>query len=572
MGKRKVFKNILLASLVIASFSAAVITQDSSKAVKAEEISYTIPENAFEIRTPDDVKTVFDGGAAFNGRNVVLMNNVDMAGHAFTFNSCAMAGEYAGIFEGQGYTISNYSVRGGLFNIIKSGGIISNLNLEFTQGDFSGSGAIANFNNGTVINCNTVITISKAVNTIGGIALESNGVVEDCSIYFDLQNASANTFFSIARNTTPTSENVINCRYNSNEIGRISANGGTIDPTLDPNAGSEELPTLAAPTNIAVVSEDGYHTLTFTEVEGAANYRVEYRSGTELAGFEIVANSPANLVADITPGEYTIYVKAVGVKDVSNDSEFATSASAVIIVLDSFPSAGLPINIASNSKIEGVGIQIFLADKPALDISDFEIRIVGFESETFAGYKDSIVGASISYAYYITDNGYLYATYAGAGFPDNGDQVLTLRLTYKAEGLTYLEELVFVGNFYDAEQGADLSLGYNFSYGEQFSTDRTSIRYIGKVYLGEKTIADLAGVYSAFEFEIKANIEGERKSTTLTTSTLMTSLNAVGEGGVDAVVAETGWYFFAVIIENIPASANYSTVRVNTAGVPVVVA
>lgn len=206
MGKNSFLKKILLTTLLISGFSMMMAGANNVSAVKAETTpTYEIPENAFEIRTVEDFKTVFDGGAAYSGRNIVLMNDINLLGHEFGFNACVMAGEFSGIFEGQGYRVFNFTKNGGLFNIIRgatetsSAGIVRNLTIENEHSTFSGCGSIANINNGIIENCDVVVSIVKSCNTYGGIALTNNGSISNCSVYFDLKNSVANSFYSIAQ-------------------------------------------------------------------------------------------------------------------------------------------------------------------------------------------------------------------------------------------------------------------------------------------------------------------------------------------------------------------------------------
>lgn len=566
MGKNSFLKKILLTTLLISGFSMMMAGANNVSAVKAETTpTYEIPENAFEIRTVEDFKTVFDGGAAYSGRNIVLMNDINLLGHEFGFNACVMAGEFSGIFEGQGYRVFNFTKNGGLFNIIRgatetsSAGIVRNLTIENEHSTFSGCGSIANINNGIIENCDVVVSIVKSCNTYGGIVLTNNGSISNCSVYFDLKNSVANSFYSIAQGGAGT---ITNCRYNSNEISRIGANGGDIDPTLDPFAGIEELPTLEAPTNVVLDSEDNVHMLTFTEVEGATGYEVIYKnSAGEVQDKEKVLGSPVQIATKVKPGTYHLFIKTLGERLVNKDSVEVATKPETITVLDNFPIYGLPISFAINSKVNGAGLELFFSDKPTIELSDIEVKIVGFESVHFAGYKDQILNAQINMVEYNSNNGRLYFHHSGPGFPDNEDIVFTIRLSYTLDKLIYLEELVFEGNIYNPELGTDCSLGYNVAYGQQVSVDNTKIRYIGKVYLGDKTVTDLSSKFECLTFKIKANINGVKKSTELSTTNLLKSLNAYAG---EAVAAEEGWYFFAVVIENIPSDVIYETISVKT--------
>ena len=114
------------------------------------------------------------------------------------------------------------------------------------------------------------------------------------------------------------------------------------------------------------------------------------------------------------------------------------------------PGDSQPIAIdAAQTKVEGAGIHIYLADKPNLAIEDFTITVVSFESTQFAGYKDQLMGAT-SKVHYIQGQGWLFSTIS-AGFPNDGDQVMVVNVTYVLDGVTYSQNLKFVSNAYVAE-------------------------------------------------------------------------------------------------------------------------
>jgi len=116
--------------------------------------------------------------------------------------------------------------------------------------------------------------------------------------------------------------------------------------------------------------------------------------------------------------------------------------------------AAEPIAIdASKTKVEGSGIHIYLADKPAITIDDITATIVSFESVTFAGYRDAIM-AGTNKVHYIADSGWFHSTLAN-GFPDNGDQKMVVNLSYTLGGVDYSQNLTFVGNFYQEDLSDD---------------------------------------------------------------------------------------------------------------------
>lgn len=109
-----------------------------------------------------------------------------------------------------------------------------------------------------------------------------------------------------------------------------------------------------------------------------------------------------------------------------------------------------PISIdGTKTKIEGAGVHIYLADKPNLSIEDINVTIVSFESTQFAGYKDSIMNSGFKKIHYIVDQGWLYGTVVN-GFPNDGDQVMIINVSYTFEGVLYSQDIKFVSNAYSA--------------------------------------------------------------------------------------------------------------------------
>ena len=55
-----------------------------------------------------------------------------------------------------------------------------------------------------------------------------------------------------------------------------------------------------------------------------------------------------------------------------------------------------------------------------------------------------------SKVHYIQGQGWLFSTIS-AGFPNDGDQVMVVNVTYVLDGVTYSQNLKFVSNAYVAE-------------------------------------------------------------------------------------------------------------------------
>ena len=91
---------------------------------------------------------------------------------------------------------------------------------------------------------------------------------------------------------------------------------------------------------------------------------------------------------------------------------------------------------------------IYLADKPAITLEELTITIISFESVQFAGYAEAIL-AGATKVHYIAETGYFYATVSN-GFPNDSDITMVVNVSYELNGVTYSQNLTFVGNVYQA--------------------------------------------------------------------------------------------------------------------------
>lgn len=177
--------------------------------VIASENSYIIPANAVEIGTAAQFTTFFNGSAENTNKNAVLTADIDLGGIT---RSMGMAGEYNGIFEGQGHTISNFSAGQPIINIMSSTSEVRNMTITCTF-TASGYGIVAFQNNGKINNVTTNITIANPVNTLAGITLVGSGSFTKCrSNWTFLAGATgANTLYPIVQNDA--GKTITNCSY-----------------------------------------------------------------------------------------------------------------------------------------------------------------------------------------------------------------------------------------------------------------------------------------------------------------------------------------------------------------------
>lgn len=177
----------------------------------ADAPKYEIPDGAFEIKDVATFKTVFDKGAAYTTRNFYLSNDIDLTGDdLITTPMMWMAGEFSGIFEGQGHTITG-DISWDMFNIIAASGVVRNVNIKTSNPIEANRDPLAHTNKGTISNVHIDMTVveKRATNTFAGMFFSNEGKVEDSSVAFHVNNAS-NTIKSFSNIGSGT---YTNCTY-----------------------------------------------------------------------------------------------------------------------------------------------------------------------------------------------------------------------------------------------------------------------------------------------------------------------------------------------------------------------
>lgn len=177
----------------------------------ADAPKYEIPDDAFEIKDIATFKTVFDKGAAYSTRNFYLSSDIDLTGDDLTTAKMMwMAGEFSGIFEGQGHTITG-DINWDMFNIIAASGVVRNVNIKTSNPIEANRGPLAHTNKGTISNVHIDMTVvdERATNTFAGMFFSNEGKVEDSSAAFHVNTAS-NTIKSFS-NIGPGT--YTNCTY-----------------------------------------------------------------------------------------------------------------------------------------------------------------------------------------------------------------------------------------------------------------------------------------------------------------------------------------------------------------------
>lgn len=146
-------------------------------------------ENTIYIRTPEDLVHLSENCAYdewSEGKTVVLSDDISLAGVKFE-----PIPYFAGTFDGNGYTISDFKVDGiyypaGLFGITKQGALICNLTVTgfvMPEGSQSDVGGIVGINGGIVkdVTFSGIVSGQVAVGGIAGTNTET-GVIENAHV------------------------------------------------------------------------------------------------------------------------------------------------------------------------------------------------------------------------------------------------------------------------------------------------------------------------------------------------------------------------------------------------------
>ena len=116
--------------------------------------------NTFEINNAATFKTCFNGSAEKSTFQIDVTADIDLSEEK-PFSGRLMAGEFEGVFDGHGHTISGFTLNGdsSLFNLIKSTGIVKDTTFVWTAGGKQSS--ITYNNNGLFTDVTSVMTIDS---------------------------------------------------------------------------------------------------------------------------------------------------------------------------------------------------------------------------------------------------------------------------------------------------------------------------------------------------------------------------------------------------------------------------
>ena len=230
-------------------------------------------------------------------------------------------------------------------------------------------------------------------------------------------------------NVTVTSANVTN-----NEINFVISSTGACDfgfqvfyksATLTAN----QTYTLTLVINVTNAQTIKVNDVTFELVAGDNAISVDYVEGGQVSSLDI------QFVVNDVFNANTIKMSNISwtLKTEESSGNEGDSSDTKTINID-----------ATLTKVEGAGIMVYLADKPAITVDDLTITIKSVTTVDHAVHIEQIM-AGATKVHYIPETGYFYSTVA-VGLPVGGDQVMVVNVSYTLNGVTYSKDLTFSGN------------------------------------------------------------------------------------------------------------------------------
>ena len=188
------------------------------------------PNDPYKIATAQDLIDLGNEPNDYN-KNFILISDIDMDPNVtgIAAYTTAVIEEFTGVFDGNGYTISNLNINGGynenylgLFGFI-DGAIIKNLDLEsvvITGESFIGG--LVGRNYGTIINCYATGSVTGD-ESIGGLVGFNGGIISKCYV-----NASINGWDSCTGGLVGMNEGYILSCYSTSSVEGSECTGGLV--------------------------------------------------------------------------------------------------------------------------------------------------------------------------------------------------------------------------------------------------------------------------------------------------------------------------------------------------------
>ena len=265
------------------------------------------------------------GNSIYKGKTIVLDNNIDLGGRTVK-GIGGISANFAGVFDGQGYTISNFKVDStensfyaGLFNQVSHGGTIKNLTVKnATIVGNSMVGAVASsLDNAVIDNCKAIDCTLIGVKKVGAVvgysagSTVTNNYAENCTVIYSekeggeilgYENTGSTVSNNTANNVSVNQGVAVSSADELVALGGTKINGNYI-LTADIDMTGKAMKSMEI-SDGAVVNFDGNgHTISNLNL-GAAKLNGMTGAGNEVAGlFDLSA--PATTVS-LTVSDLTV--------------------------------------------------------------------------------------------------------------------------------------------------------------------------------------------------------------------------------------------------------------------------
>ncbi len=142
--------------------------------------------NPYEIETAGQLDSLY-GRKDLTANHFVLLDDIDLAGHTY---SGALIERFSGTFDGAGHAIRglhvDYGSDCGLFGVIESGGLVSDLVLGqvrlYIGSVYSEVGMLAGENHGQIVRCTVAGQVLGGSTGVGGLVGRNSGRIAECRV------------------------------------------------------------------------------------------------------------------------------------------------------------------------------------------------------------------------------------------------------------------------------------------------------------------------------------------------------------------------------------------------------
>lgn len=294
----------------------AIDAPDQVAAVKQDE------DGTYLISNKDDFFAIFNRTAEHGaeGKKIRLTADIDLEGTNVVnaAGQVGMAGDFNGIFDGNGHKIYNIGLvkDASIFNIIGSKGVIKNATFEFCNYTGNGMGVIRPLsfkNNGLIENVTVVVdAASLPIDNVGPLSYASGlGTYRDSNAYYVLSSGNGSllgkVYHHVDGRTEHETETVENCKYGLTTIdGNVPTNPWINDPTEGATLLTDDIGYVYVKKSYTIVADEEV-TIPAYIVGSADSWHVSWTSSGE-GIIDILSSSATEVnIKAIDAGEVTLY-------------------------------------------------------------------------------------------------------------------------------------------------------------------------------------------------------------------------------------------------------------------------